>query len=275
MRSGINDITIVIFEGMKTSKWLLLILVWALPLKLMAWGMLGHRVIGGIAEHYLSVKARAEIRKLLGNETIAMAGNWADFIRSDRAYDYLGSWHYINVQSGIPERQFAEYLKKDTSANLYNKIRFLTAQLKSRSLTVDKRVFYLKLLIHFVGDAHQPMHAGRPHDRGGNGIKLYWFNTPTNLHRLWDEQLVEFQQLSYTEHVAAINHPTPSQLSAWRRQSVEQWLYESYSIAQKLYEVKPEEKLSYQYNYRNVDIMNQQLLKGGVRLAVLLNEIFS
>lgn len=245
------------------------------PFTSRAWGVLGHRVVGGIAETHLSPKTKSEIKKILGTESIAMASNWADFIKSDRAYDYLSSWHYINLPSGLNFSRFQERLKRDSSINLYNRLQFLIRELRKKNLTQGKKVLYLKLLIHFVGDAHQPMHTGRPEDRGGNNIKLYWFNTPTNLHRIWDEQLVEFQQLSYTEHVSAINHTTTSERQKWQKQSPGDWLFESYQIAEKLYSgVKAEDKLSYNYNYVHVNTMNQQLLKAVLRLADLLNEIF-
>lgn len=252
---------------------------WALilfyPANAFAWGMLGHRVTGGIAEHYLNAKAKAEIKKLLGNESLAMATNWADFIKSDRSYDYLGPWHYININAGLSRQEVMKLLKEDTGVDLYTRLNFLIRELKSKKLTWDKQVFYLKLLIHFIGDAHQPMHMGQPEDRGGNNIKLYWFGELTNLHRVWDEQLIEFQQLSYTEFVASINFVTPEQKSKWMKQPLTEWIYESYEIARKLYtEVKPEDKLMYNYNYNHVSIMNHQLLKGGVRLAGVLNDIF-
>lgn len=247
-----------------------------IPVSSMAWGVLGHRVIGGIAETYLSAATKAEIKKILGTESIAMASNWADFIKSDRSYDYLSRWHYINLPSGLNTERFNDRLKKDTSANLYTKLQFVITELKKKNLSHDKKVFYLKLLIHFVGDAHQPMHTARPEDRGGNDIKVFWFNTPTNLHRVWDEHLVEFQQLSYSEHIKAINHTTTAQRQKWQKQPLNTWLFESYQIAEKLYSgVKEEDKLGYNYNYLHVNTMNQQLLKGGVRLAGLLNEIFS
>jgi hypothetical protein len=246
-----------------------------LPANVFAWGMLGHRVTGGIAEHYLNAKARTEIKNLLGNETLAMATNWADFIKSDRSYDYLGSWHYINIKAGLSRQEVMKLLREDTGVDLYTKMNLVIRELKSKKLPRDKQVFYLKLLIHFIADAHQPMHVGQPDDRGGNGIKLYWFGEPTNLHRVWDEQLVEFQQLSYTEHVAAINFVSLARKNEWTKQPVAEWIYESYEIAQRLYtEVRLEDKLTYNYNHNHVSIMNQQLLKGGVRLAGVLNDIF-
>lgn len=252
-----------------------LVIALSFPFDASAWGVLGHRVTGGIAEYYLNAKTKAQLKKLLGNESLAMVSNWADFIKSDRSFDYLSPWHYINISGGKSRLEVMQYLQGDTGEDLYRKMKFVIGELKSRTLQRDKRIFYLKLLIHLIGDAHQPMHMGRPEDRGGNGIKLYWFGTPTNLHRVWDEQLIEFQQLSYTEHVAAINFVTTSQIDKWIRQPISDWIYESYEIAQKLYsEVKSEEKLTYNYNYNHVSILNQQLLKGGVRLAGILNDIF-
>ena len=260
---------------MKKSVFFGLFAILIFPSNVFAWGMLGHRVTGQIAEHYLNIKAKAEIRKLLGNESLAMAANWADFIKSDRTYDYLGPWHYVNIRSGMSKEEVIRFLKGDTGVNLYAKLNFIITELKSRKLARDKQAFYLKLLIHLIGDAHQPMHMGQPEDRGGNGIKLYWFGAPTNLHRVWDEQLMDFQQLSYTEHAAAINFVTPAQKNIWMKQPLTEWIYESYQIAQKLYtEVKPEDKLLYNYNFHHVSVMNQQLLKGGVRLAAVLNDIF-
>jgi len=246
-----------------------------IPFYSMAWGVLGHRIVGEIADHHLSAKAKLEIKKILGNESIAMASNWGDFIKSDKSYDYLYSWHYVNIPAGMTAGQVYEKFKKDTAFNLYNRIIFLVKELKSKKLSREKNIMYLKLLIHFVGDAHQPMHAAHPEDKGGNDIKLYWFNNPTNLHRVWDEHLVEFQQLSYTEHTKAINYSNQSERQKWQAQPVGQWIYESYQLAEKLYtEVKPEDKLSYNYNYQHLTIMNRQLLKGGIRLAGLLNQIF-
>ena len=260
---------------MKKSVFFGLLVMFIFPSNVFAWGMLGHRVTGQIAEHYLNIKAKAEIRKLLGNESLAMAANWADFIKSDRSYDYLGPWHYVNIRSGMSKEQVTRFLKEDTGVNLYAKLNFIITELKSRRLAKDKQVFYLKLLVHLIGDAHQPMHMGQPEDRGGNSIKLYWFGAPTNLHRVWDEQLIDFQQLSYTEHAAAINFVTPAQKNIWMKQPLAEWIYESYQIAQKLYtEVKPDDKLLYNYNFHHVTMMNQQLLKGGVRLAAVLNDIF-
>jgi len=247
-----------------------------IPFSSMAWGMLGHRVVGQIAESYLNPKAAAAIKEILGNETIALASTWADFVRSDKDYDYLTPWHYINVADNLTQQELNAYLAQDTIADAYTKINFLASELKKKDLPKDVKKMYVRLLIHIVGDIHQPMHVSREEDASGNKIKVFWFGQATNLHSVWDDKLISSEQLSYTEYTNAINFTTPEQRKAWMQQPVSQWIYDSYVIAQKLYgEINsPDPRLSYRYVYDHISIANQQLLKGGVHLAGILNQIF-
>lgn len=241
----------------------------------MAWGVLGHRIIGQIADSYLTKNAKKEIFKILGNESIAIASNWPDFIKSDPSYNYLNSWHYINLKAGLSEQEVKSYLAIDTITDAYTKINWLTVQLKDKTLEQEKKVLYLRLLIHIAGDIHQPMHTGRYEDLGGNRIRLTWFKDSLNLHQLWDERLINFQQLSYSEYATAINFTTKEQRKLWEAEPVSDWVWQSYQHAEKIYaDIKPNDRLGYQYNFKYVEILNQQLLKGGVHLAGLLNEIF-
>ncbi len=246
------------------------------PMKASAWGTNGHRIVGEIAESYLSPAARKAVLDILGNESMAMTSNWPDFIKSDTNYKYLDPWHYCNFEDGFTMETFKDYLKKDTIVDAYTKLNFIIKELKDKQLPKDRKLFYLRLLIHIVGDIHQPMHLGKVGDLGGNKIKLSWFNEPTNLHAVWDEKLVENQKLSYTEYAKAINHATIAERTKWQKQPLSEWMFESYTISRELYaEVKPDQKLSYNYNFAHIAQVNAQLLKGGVRLAGLLNSIFA
>jgi hypothetical protein len=247
-----------------------------LPYQSMAWGMLGHRIVGEVATSYLSAKAAKQIKKILGNESIAMASNWPDFIKSDTNYRYLSDWHYIDIPKGTADADLAAAFKKDTAANAYNRLNFLIAQLKNKNLSQNEKVMYLRLVIHIVGDIHQPFHVSAEGDRGGNDIKVTWFNEPTNIHSVWDSYFIESQQLSYTEYTKAINFTTADQKAQWQKAPITDWLSESYKISEVLHDElkQPNQKLSYLYNFNHLDTLNQQLLKGGVRLAGLLNEIF-
>ena len=246
-----------------------------LPYQSNAWGVLGHRIVGQIADSYLTPTAKKAISKILGTESIGMSANWADFIKSDTTMKYISPWHYVDINGGLSYADFQSYLKHDTIVDAYTQLNFLIKQLKNKQLPKDKKAMYLKLLIHIVGDIHQPLHVGHVDDEGGNKIKVTWFGTPTNLHSVWDSKLIDFQQLSYTEYATAINHTTLAQRTILQKQPLNDWLYQTYQIAGKVYDdIKPDDKLSYVYNYNYIDILNQQLLIGGVHLAGLLNEIF-
>lgn len=248
---------------------------YALPSSI-KWGATGHRVVGEIANSYLTCKAKKNIRKILGTESIAISSNWADFVKSDSTMNYLSSWHYINIKSGMKYSDFAAYLQKDTLADAFTRLNFLITELKDKKLLLDKKQMYLRLLIHIVGDIHQPMHVSRAEDQGGNKIKVLWFNEPTNLHAVWDDKLIESHKLSYTEYSTSINHADKQQRKAWQTQLMSEWLFESYQAAEILYSgiTQPDQKLGFRYNYDHIATLNNQLLKGGVRLAGLLNEIF-
>ena len=258
------------------KRFILLVFLFSVPFYSFSWGVLGHRIIGEIAETYLTPKAKNEIQKILGNETIALSSNWADFIKSDSTYDSLYNWHFINLDSGLTRKQIQTYLDSDTATDIYTRVNYLVKQLKNKQLSMNKKRTYLKLLIHIIGDMHQPLHVGRKVDLGANRVRVQWFSTATNLHAVWDESLVNFQQLSYTEYTRAINFTTQKQRLAWQKPPISEWIIESYQIAQELYSgiKEPNQRLSYDYNFEHIQTVNERLLKGGVRLAGVLNELF-
>jgi len=246
-----------------------------LPMQANAWGMIGHRVVGEVAESYLNAKTRKAIQAILGTESLAMSANWGDFIKSDSTYNYMYNWHFVNLPGGLDKQGVFNILETEKTPNLYNKIPDLIAVLKKSSSTAEQKKLALRMLVHLAGDLCQPMHVAHKEDLGGNRVSVLWFNEKSNLHRVWDEQLIEYQQLSYTEYTKAINHPSAIQLYNWRNTSLKDCIYESYTVCSKIYDnVKPDSKLSYRYNFEWVDTLNEQLLKGGVRLAKILNDIY-
>lgn len=246
-----------------------------LPLNAGAWGMLGHRIVGQIAETHLTGKAAKGVKAVLGNESLAMASNWGDFIKSDPAYDYLYNWHFVNLPEGLDKKGVFDVLDTEKGANVYNKIPEMIAILKNKQSTADEKRLAMRLLIHLVGDLNQPMHTARKEDLGGNKVYVSWFGEKSNLHRVWDESLIGYQQLSYTEYANAINYPSTDQLKAWRNSSLKDFVYGSYLACNRIYaNTKADERLSYKYNFEFVGLLNEQLLKGGICLANILNDIY-
>jgi hypothetical protein len=258
------------------KKLILAVAIMYAPLQSMAWGTQGHRIAGQIASFYLTPKAKKAIQDILGDDSIAIVSNWADYIKSDPNYSYLSVWHYIDLDRPYSYPELKEYLEHDDKEDAYTKIKLMISELKKPDLDPEKKLLYLRMLIHVVEDVHQPMHVAHTDDKGGNDIKVNWYTTPTNLHSVWDSQLIDFQQLSYTEYAAAINHCTAAQREEWQKAPVSEWLFESNQLAEKIYaDVKNGDTLNtYKYTFNNINTVNRQLLKAGVRLAGILNEIF-
>lgn len=239
------------------------------------WGLTGHRVVAEIAQQHLSSKARKEIKKLFGSESLAWWSNWPDFIKSDSTWNHASSWHYIDLPGHTSKEEFITGLKALTRKNLYTQIQDMVAQLKDKSLPVKQRQEALRFLVHFMGDLHQPLHVGRDEDQGGNKIVVYWFDKKTNLHSLWDSMLIDYQQYSYSEYAKLLDIASKEDVKKWQSGTLEDWFYESHAVSDMIYDATPNEsKLSYKYNFQFQHVLDEQLLKGGLRLAAVLNAAF-
>ena len=139
----------------------------------------------------------------------------------------------------------------------------------------EDKVFYVKLLVHLIGDLHQPLHIGRAEDKGGNAIKVKWFRGKTNLHSVWDTKMIESFNMTYTELSSNLNYFSKNQKEAIQKGSVLDWVNETRVITMKVYEsAEINDNLSYRYMYDHFSTVKSQLKKGGLRLAKVLNELF-
>jgi len=234
------------------------------------WGQNGHRVVGDIAADYLTPETREEIDRVLGHESMAIASTWMDKIKSDPAYDYTHDWHWVTIPDGMTY----EDTEKNPNGDLINSIRTFIEELKSGSLSAKEEKKKLRMLIHLVGNIHQPLHVGNGEDRGGNTTKVEWFDEGSNIHRVWDSHMIDYTELSYTELSAAINHPSDQQIKKWQETSVLDWAYEAIELREQVYDLPEDHEIGYKYQYKNRDLLDRQLLKGGVRLAGILNDIY-
>jgi hypothetical protein len=246
-----------------------------LPLRSFCWGVTGHRVVAEIAQRHLTKHTKKELKKLIGFESLQQWANWPDFIKSDttHTWDMASKWHYVNIPGNLSKEDFLARLKSLPGENLYTQIKTMQAQVADRNLPAEQRRVALRFLIHFIGDLHQPLHVGREEDQGGNRITVNWFDRQTNLHSVWDNSLVDFQQYSFSEYACTLDIMDEDATRAWRESPLEEWFYESYQLANKVYASVPADgKLSYRYNYIFKEDLDRQLLKAGLRLAVMLNQ---
>lgn len=233
------------------------------------WGATGHRATGLVAEQYLSAKAKKRIKQILNGESLAMVSTWMDEIRSDSTYNYTTDWHWTTIPDG------GRY--EDVESNLDGKVVMMiekfTQELKAGKLTPKQEQEYLKMLIHMVGDMHQPLHVGKPGDRGGNDVKVKWFRSESNLHRVWDSEMIDDTKLSYTELAQSLGTPDKETIKKWQSTGVRDWAMESVSYRPQVYDIG-NSNLGYQYSYKYFSIAKTRMLQAGVRLAGLLNQIY-
>ncbi len=250
---------------------LLFVLVTTTCQQTFAWGQTGHRVIGQIATWHLNKRAQKNINKLLGPETLAMSGTWMDEVRSDSTYNYMVTWHYLTIPGG---EQY-DVSKQDAGGNAYATLQTIVAGLKSDTLSAEDEVVYLRILVHLVGDLHQPLHVGTGEDKGGNDVKVRWMGGESNLHRVWDSDMIDSKQLSYTELATYLNRfITKDKAKQWQSVPFSQWLSEDMALRETVYDIPEDHYLSYHYAFKNYPVVEQRLLMAGVRLAGILNDIY-
>ncbi len=249
----------------------ILFTVTILPSPSFGWGQNGHRVVGQVAEWHLTKKAHRNIKAILGYESLPMVSTWMDEIRSDDHYNYATTWHYLTVEDG---KGYDPSIQEE-GGDAFAQLKKIISALKQGNLSPKQENEHLKMLVHLVGDLHQPLHVGRGDDRGGNDVNVYYFNQPTNLHSVWDTQMIEGKNLSFTEMAYYLNkRTTKSTVKKLQAVDLSEWLKEAQSLRARVYDIPDNNKLSYDYSYRNFSIVEERLLAAGIRLAGILNEIY-
>jgi hypothetical protein len=234
------------------------------------WGNTGHRAVGEIANNYLSNKIKRKINELLNGQSLAMVSTFADDIKSDKKYSEFYTWHFVNLN----DDETYESSTKNPQGDLYTGIEKCKQVLMDASSSKEDKAFYLKMLVHLIGDLHQPLHVGRVSDKGGNDFQVNWFNGGTNMHRVWDSQMIDSFNMTYTELASNTNTLSKAQVKNIQSGTTVDWVNETKGLAQMVYgSAKTGEKLSYRYMYDHFETVRSQLQKGGIRLAKVLTDI--
>lgn len=247
-----------------------------------AWGPRGHRLVGHVAEAGLTPAARAEVEALLAGEkdpekrSLAGISTWADELRgSDPDLGRRSArWHYVN----IGEHGCRYQRERDCPGGrdcVVEAINDQAAILADRSRGNAERLQALKFVVHFVGDVHQPMHAGHAHDRGGNSTQVNLRDGSrdgfgTNLHALWDSGLFRNLRENEQEHLA--NLPKP-RAQVDLQPAPGRWAEESCRVVIAQGVEEPGAKINSDYVDRWRPVAEERIVIGGERLAALLNEV--
>ena len=250
----------------------------------LAWGPLGHQTIAVIAETNLTPAAREYVKARLGNQSLADVASWADAVVRDP--QYLGSlwYHFEKIPDGMsyldnlramPDWQWRK-------GGVVEAILVANATLRDAQAVPAARKNALMFLVHLVGDIHQPLHTGRPADRGGVNIKLDWYGTTVSLHRVWDTGLLltghrdlfpngistRAASRAYADDLIR----TYSRKAFTTEMDVEGWLNESLAIRPAAYDpdyVRNPDR----YQRGHLEQIDGRIYVAGLRLARLLNDI--
>jgi len=248
-----------------------------LPLALFGFGGQGHTLTWMIAQENLTPEARAMADKLLVGLDDQAVSTWADSIRPMR--EHTSPWHYIN---------FAWELNRPTVEDLTGKPCLYTAMrdnaqiLRDTTKSDEERREAMLFLIHFIGDLHQPLHCGLASDRGGNNIQVTLRGNGTNLHRIWDTEMVT--------HRVAPTVPLPlhaknlinsivaeDRAEMMTRLNPVDWMEESRELMRTVgYHEKqsgPDPELTDSYIETGSIVTERQLILSGHRMAAVLNKI--
>jgi hypothetical protein len=246
----------------------------------LGWGPEGHQIIATIAAEHLNEQARAAVNELLRGRSMAEVANWADEVRSRPEYEWTRPLHYVNV----PRDAVRVDMNRDCENGLciIRAINDASQALRQRRGSANELAEALMFLIHFVGDIHQPMHVAYRDDLGGNQIDVIIFEDLSNLHRVWDSDLLRRRiEVGGAGHWRALATELQQGISAQQRRqwggqidSIA-WANETLSQTRRIYaELPPVTDLGEAYYERNIPTVLERLSMAGVRLAALLNDIF-
>jgi hypothetical protein len=258
------------------------VFVLANPVWALAWGANGHKIVCEIAFQNLDADAKKFVLNLRQADperrpTFAEDCVWADDARNTDEFRFTSAFHYINIPEGAGQADLSRDC--DTAARCVTwAIPHYAAILADTSQPDLERARALKFLAHFVGDLHQPLHAGYPDDRGGNWIQVIFFGAPLSLHVVWDASILDVANLSYPESAHALADPIDQTDSgAWSNFNVLGWTNEAFHFAERhAYRFESGDKLDtgsslgQNYQDRSIEVVKKQLQRAGIRLAFLI-----
>lgn len=244
----------------------LIIVTTFIPFNSFAWGKQGHSIVAEIAFNYLDANAKSNLLKYLDGMSIEDASNWMDDIRDDHSYDYMKPYHYVNFEKGT-------IVKVNPGNNLLSVLTSTINDLKNyKSFTKAEVKTKLCILFHLIGDLHQPLHVGYGDDKGGNTMQLNYNGYGTNLHSFFDSGIIKAKNITLQDCLKS-NIFSSTEIKNIQYINVSEWATQSRSNLNEIYNFSGH-KVSDEYVNANAIIIKNQLLKAGIRLASVLNDVF-
>jgi hypothetical protein len=245
-----------------------------------AWGDIGHRIVAELAWRQLDPSAKAEVERLLkadGSDSLPDVASWPDHLRNDPDQKELGKatgkLHYMDFRDGdcvyVPPRDC-----KDGQCVVGGLEKYV-AILGDRHKSNAERAEALKFVVHFVGDVHQPLHAGNRDDKGGNDYQVQFDGKGSNLHKVWDSSMLYTRDLQWAPYADRLAAEGPVALPKPRApfdNPYAQWAEESCSIVAAPGFYPASHVVDDAYVAKYLPVADLRLRLAGKRLADLLNK---
>lgn len=237
-----------------------------------AWGQKGHDVTACIAEHHLTPTAKAAVDSILDGRSMVYWSNWLDNASHTPEYAYTKTWHYKNIDKGVRY----EEAPANPAGDAVVAIKAQLETLGNPSATPEESALAMKILVHLLGDMHMPLHMGHATDLGGNRNRLRFFGRDTNLHSIWDSSIPESaHKWSYSEWQEQVDRADEADVQSITAGSVDDWAKETVNLATAVYTYfDQKDNVSYDEVAYWAPTVELQFLRGGLRLAHLLNMIY-
>lgn len=232
-----------------------------------AWGPRGHKIVAQIARNYLDKGVMDSIDSYLDDITFEKASYWMDEVKMNSSYDFMEPWHFVAIES---DKTYVRTKKPDVVNVLEKTINTLKHREKT---TRTEMLLSLKVLIHLVADIHQPLHCGFVKDKGGSKIKLRFYFKATDLHEVWDNELLEYQKVTAEDCMKLASMLHKNDMAKYQKTDVLKWMEESRALLSTVYDFKGN-KLGDEYVDKALPVVKMQLVKAGIRLAAVLNQTF-
>jgi hypothetical protein len=174
----------------------------------------------------------------------------------------------VNLEKG------EKYVKANKDENAINSMRDVVKKLNNRQKYSKSEVaVFLKVLFHLVGDLHQPMHTGYGSDRGGNNISVTFHGKATNLHAVWDYNIIKTANIVPGDCLAMKDQLSDADLKGMKKLNVFDWFKESRKNLDFAYSFK-DDTIDQKYVDQAARVIKIQLLRAGVRLAAILTRLY-
>ena len=231
-----------------------------------AWGKTGHLLVAEIAKSIMNESAKKNVQKYLGNISYEEAAEWMDEVRSQHQDDYMKPWHYINLENG-------ESFVPGNGDNIIDRLNITYIELQHKQkLSTETITTDLLILFHLVGDLFQPLHVGYGTDRGGNDYQVNLNGRGTNLHAVWDKDIIEEENISLDDCMAMYKKMSSAQVANIKNTDFVGWMNKNRKLLDDVYPAK--HTIDNDYLQKNKMVVERQLLYAGIKLDAVLETLF-